>query len=71
MLSNIKQSKEKLQRNKIIKNILDSCKIVIDSQIELLDVTKKTGDKGTNSQMRVYITEQEKGVWIYNSYLAK
>jgi starvation-inducible DNA-binding protein len=50
---------------------LASFKIVIDLQRELLDLTEKAGDEGTNSQMSDYITEQEKEVWMYNAYLAK
>ena len=51
--------------------ILNSFKVVIDLQRELLDLTDKAGDEGTNSQMSDYITEQEKEVWMYNSYLGK
>lgn len=70
-LSNIKESKEVSDAKKDIENILASFKIVIDLQRELLDVTEKAGDEGTNSQMSDYITEQEKEVWMYNSYLGK
>lgn len=70
-LSNIKESKENADGTKCVENILASFKIVIDSQRELLDLTDKAGDEGTNSQMSDYITEQEKEVWMYNSYLGK
>lgn len=70
-LSNIKESKEVSDPKKDIENILASFKIIIDLQRELLDVTEKAGDEGTNSQMSDYITEQEKEVWMYNSYLGK
>ena len=70
-LSNIKESKEVSDGTKDVENILASFKIVIDLQRELLDVTDKAGDEGTNSQMSDYITEQEKEVWMYNSYLGK
>jgi starvation-inducible DNA-binding protein len=69
--STIKESNEVSDGIKGVENILDSFKIVIDLQRELLDVTKKAGDEGTNSQMSDYITEQEKEVWMYNSYLGK
>ncbi|MBF6610553.1 MAG: DNA starvation/stationary phase protection protein, partial [Chryseobacterium sp.] len=51
--------------------ILASFKIVIDLQRELLDISEEIGDEGTNSQMSDYITQQEKEVWMYNSYLGK
>lgn len=70
-LSTIKESKEVSDASKDIENILASFKIVIDLQRELLDITEKAGDEGTNSQMSDYITEQEKEVWMYNSYLGK
>lgn len=70
-LSAIKESNEVSDASKDIENILASFKIVIDLQRELLDITDKAGDEGTNSQMSDYITEQEKEVWMYNSYLGK
>ena len=74
-LSNVKNGKELFKT--ILINlqekgfILASFKIVIDLQRDLLDITEKAGDEGTNSQMSDYITEQEKEVWMYNSYLGK
>jgi starvation-inducible DNA-binding protein len=70
-LSAIKESKEVSDATKDVENILASFKIVIDLQRELLKITDKAGDEGTNSQMSEYITEQEKEVWMYNSYLGK
>ena len=70
-LSTIKESNEVSDASKDVENILASFKIVIDLQRELLDITDKAGDEGTNSQMSDYITEQEKEVWMYNSYLGK
>ena len=69
--SAIKESKEVSDGNKCVENILASFKIVIDLQRDLLEVTDKASDEGTNSQMSDYITEQEKEVWMYNSYLGK
>ncbi len=70
-VSSIKESKEVSDGNKCVENILASFKIVIDLQRELLDISDEAGDEGTNSQMSDYITEQEKEVWMYNSYLGK
>lgn len=70
-LSTIKESKEVTDGNKCVMNILESFKIVIDLQRELLEITDKAGDEGTNAQMSSYITEQEKLVWMYNAYLGK
>ncbi|MFC4687623.1 MAG: DNA starvation/stationary phase protection protein [Chryseobacterium sp. 36-9] len=70
-VATIKESKEVSDGNKSVEIILNSFKVVIDLQRELLDITDEAGDEGTNSQMSDYITEQEKEVWMYNSYLGK
>lgn len=70
-LSKIKESKEVSDGTVCVENILESFKVIIDLQRELLDITDKAGDEGTNAQMSGYITEQEKEVWMYNSYLGK
>jgi len=70
-VSTIKESRELSDAEQCVRNILSSFQTVIDLQRDLLDVTDKAGDEGTNSQMSDYITEQEKEVWMYNSYLGK
>jgi len=70
-VATIKESQEVNDATKSVENILNSFKVVIDLQRELLDITDQAGDEGTNSQMSDYITEQEKEVWMYNSYLGK
>lgn len=70
-LSTIKESTDVSDGTKCVENILSSFKTVIELQRELLDTTEEAGDEGTNSQMSDYITEQEKEVWMYNSFLGK
>ena len=70
-LSTIQESKEVSDGNKCILNILESFKTIIDIQRDLLEITDKARDEGTNAQMSGYITEQEKLVWMYNAYLSK
>ena len=70
-LSTIQESKEVSDGNKCILNILESFKTIIDIQRDLLEITDKARDEGTNAQMSGYITEQEKLVWMYNAYLGK
>ncbi len=70
-VSTIQESKEVSDGNRSVEIILNAFKVVIDLQRELLDITAEAGDEGTNSQMSDYITEQEKEVWMYNSYLGK
>lgn len=70
-LANIKESSNVSEAKHCIENILESFKILINLQREILEMASEAGDEGTNSLMGDYITEQEKEVWMYNSYLAK
>ena len=70
-LSTIKESKEVSDGTKCVENILEAFKVILDLQRELLDITDEANDEATNAQMSGYITEQEKEVWMYNSYLGK
>lgn len=69
--STIEESKEVSDGNKCVEIILNSFQTVIQLQRELLDVSGEAADEGTNSLMSDYITEQEKEVWMYTSYLGK
>ena len=68
-VSTIKESKEVHNGKKCVEDILNSFKVVIDLQRELLEITDKANDEGTNTLVSEYITEQEKDVWMYNAYL--
>lgn len=69
--STIKESQEVSDGTKCVEQILESFKTLINIQREILDIAGEAGDEATNSQMGDYITEQEKEVWMYNSYLGK
>ena len=60
---------ESIKMMKILHNYF--FKTIIDIQRDLLEITDKARDEGTNAQMSGYITEQEKLVWMYNAYLSK
>ena len=68
-VSTIKESKDVHNGKKCVEDILNSFKVVIDLQRELLEITDKANDEGTNALVSGYITEQEKDVWMYNAYL--
>lgn len=73
-LSSIKESKEVNDGKKCVENILDSLKTLINLQRELLDTADDTDgpdDEGTISIISDYIIEQEKQVWMYNSFLGQ
>ena len=52
-----------------VKDILESLKIIITLQRELLELSADAEDEGTNALMSDYIREQEKLVWMYTAYL--
>ncbi len=52
-----------------MKDTLESFKIIITLQRELLVLSADAEDEGTNALMSDYISEQEKLVWMYSAYL--
>lgn len=70
-ISKITESKEVSDGIKSVNNILESFKIIIALQRELLILSAEAGDEGTNAQMSDYIRAQEKLVWMYSAFLNK
>lgn len=70
-LSSIKESAQVADGLAAVENILGSFKTVIMLQRELLDLSDKADDEGTNALMSDYIREQEKLVWMYSAFLNK
>ena len=70
-LSGIKESKEVGDGRVAVADILQALKIIITLQRQLLDLSDKAGDEGTNALMSDYIRAQEKMVWMYSAYLGK
>ncbi len=52
-------------------SILKSFELLIKKQREILDVSAEADDEGTNALMSDYISEQEKLMWMYASFLGK
>lgn len=69
--ASIKETKVTSDGKKAVKEILEAFKLLIIKQRELLDISGKAGDEGTNALMSDYIREQEKLVWMYSSFLSK
>lgn len=68
-LAEIKESKDVHDGKKAVDQILNSFKIIISQQRELLGVSEEADDEGSHTQMGDYIREQEKLVWMYNSFM--
>lgn len=56
---------------KAVEAILESFKILLLKERELLKHANEAEDEGTGALMSDYIREQEKSVWMYNSFLGK
>ena len=56
---------------KAVEAILDGFKILLVKERELLKLSNEADDEGTGALMSDYIREQEKSVWMYNSFLGK
>jgi starvation-inducible DNA-binding protein len=67
--SRITESTEVSDGIKAVENILESFKITITLQREILNLAAETEDEGTNALMSDYIRAQEKLVWMYSAFL--
>lgn len=69
--SSIKEAKNVSDGKQAIKLILDGYSVLLPLERELLELSSKANDEGTNALMSDYIRQQEKLVWMYNAYLGK
>ena len=65
----VKESTEVSDGTQDVKDILESFRIIITLQREILEISADTEDEGTNALMSDYIRKQEKLVWMYSAYL--
>jgi starvation-inducible DNA-binding protein len=70
-VSQIKESKQVTDGMKAVAEVLESFKVIIALQRELLSLSADAGDEGTNALMSDYIRAQEKLVWMYSAFLNK
>lgn len=68
-LAEIKESKDVHDSKKAVEQILASFKVIIAQQRELLGLSDEAEDEGTNTMIGDYIRQQEKTVWMYNSFM--
>lgn len=68
-VSQIKESAKVSDGLKAVGEILESFKIIISIQRDLLTLSADAGDEGTNALMSDYIRAQEKLVWMYSAFL--
>lgn len=68
-MAGIKESPKVSDGVKAVEHILESFKVLIVLQREILDMSSDASDEGTNALMSDYIRAQEKLVWMYSSFL--
>ena len=67
--SDVMEVKNMKDGRECVQSILDSFKVLLTKQREILDLSSEANDEGTNSMMSDYIREEEKLVWMYSSFL--
>ncbi|NWO08184.1 MAG: DNA starvation/stationary phase protection protein [Alteromonadaceae bacterium] len=70
-MSEIPERKDVTDGKQAMENIVESFGKIISKQRELLNMAGDADDEGTNALMSDYISEQEKTVWMYRSYLGE
>ncbi|HKL15417.1 MAG TPA: Dps family protein [Balneolaceae bacterium] len=69
--SEISESGKVTDGKEAVNHILEAFKVTLKVQREILELSDDAGDEGTNALMSDYISEQEKLVWMYASYVNK
>lgn len=69
--SSIAPVKQVTEGKVAVQHILDAFTVILTKQRDLLELSAKANDEGTNALMSDYIREQEKLVWMYRAYLGK
>jgi starvation-inducible DNA-binding protein len=68
-VSSIKEATNISDGKKALKNLLTSFQTLLILEREILELSGKADDEGTNALMSDYIREQEKLVWMFAAYL--
>jgi starvation-inducible DNA-binding protein len=69
--SEVPERKNVSDGREAVENIVDSFATLIGKQRELLSLASDAEDEGTVALMSDYISQQEKTVWMYRSYLGQ
>lgn len=68
-IAQIKEAKNISNGKEAVKLVLDGFLKLLVLEREILELSSKADDEGTNALMSDYIREQEKSVWMYSSFL--
>lgn len=67
--SEIEEAKNISDAKGTVNVVLKGFRALLKIEREILDASGEAGDEGTNALMSDYIREQEKSVWMYNSFM--
>jgi len=67
----IKESGNGRNAGRCVKDILNSLRVLLIDQRQILDYASRSCDEGTAAMMSDYIREQEKLIWMYSAFLEK
>jgi starvation-inducible DNA-binding protein len=67
--SAVKPAENVKDGRRCVQRILSALNTILLQQRELLELSGKVADEGTNALMSDYIREQEKLTWMYSAYL--
>ncbi|MCK2150799.1 MULTISPECIES: Dps family protein [Marinobacter] len=67
--SEVQEKKDVSDGREAMENIVESFAKLIGKQRDLLSLASDSDDEGTAALMSDYISQQEKTVWMYRSYL--
>ncbi|HET6243315.1 MAG: DNA starvation/stationary phase protection protein [Bacteroidetes bacterium] len=70
-ISKVKEVKNLGDGKAAVESILDSLKIIISIEREVLEFSVEANDEGTNALMSDYLRGLEKHVWMFNAYLGE
>ena len=68
-LSKVKVGKNISNDVKAVELVVNSLSTLLDIEREILDISDKKDDEGTNAMMSDFISEQEKTIWMMNAWL--
>ena len=67
--ASIKENPKESNGKAAVESILNSFKIILIFQREVLVLSENANDEGTNAMLSAYIQAQEKLVWMYSSFM--
>jgi len=67
--ASIKEAVNVSDSTSTVTSIVESFKILLKIQREIMHLSNENNDEGTNALMSDYIREQEKMVWMYSAFL--